>query len=277
MTPPVPHTWHTDEADLRAYADGASPPVTGASVEAHLMVCADCRDKFAPLMPAAPLEEVWSTIRERVEAPRPGAVEKVLGWLGMSPDSARLLAAVPAFGGAWLLGLLVVTVFACTAAVFSETFGLAMFLLIAPLVPVAGVAAAFGGDADPCHELVTVTPHSALRLLLLRTVGVLVTSTPAVVLVGLALPGSAWLGVSWLAPAAAGATLCLALAPLFGSTTAAAAIGASWSVAVVSTTRLHEPLAVVEPAMQLIFFAIAVVAVIHLLRSHSFDQLGRQP
>ena len=43
-----------------------------------------------------------------------------------------------------------------------------------------------------------------MRLLLLRTAGVLATSLPLTVLVGLALPGPAWLGVAWLTPAAAG-------------------------------------------------------------------------
>ena len=36
---------------------------------------------------------------------------------------------------------------------FGEDGGLALFLLVAPLAPVAGVAASFGGDADPAHEL----------------------------------------------------------------------------------------------------------------------------
>ena len=86
-----------------------------------------------------------------------------------------------------------------------------------------------------------MTPYSATRLLLLRTGGVLATSIPVMVLVGLAMPGPAWLGVAWLTPAAAGVVLTLLLAPLFGSTPTAATLGACWSLAVVSAARVSDP------------------------------------
>ena len=91
----------------------------------------------------------------------------------MSKETSRLLVAVPAFGDAWLVGMVAVTVFSGFAATFSDRYGLAVFLLVAPLAPVAGVSASYGRDADPSYELVTVAPYSALRLLLLRTAGVL--------------------------------------------------------------------------------------------------------
>ena len=165
-----------------------------------------------------PVDRAWAAIRAHVEAPRRSVAERLVGWFGVSAESARLLAAVPAFRGAWLLGLLTVTLFAGIAALFAGEYGLSLFLIVAPLAPVAGVAASFGGDADPSHELVTVTPYSATRMLLLRTGGVLATSIPVMVLVGLAMPGPAWLGVAWLTPAAAGVILTLLLAPVFGST-----------------------------------------------------------
>lgn len=277
MTRPAPNTWHVDQATLRAYADGRALPWSGASVEAHLLVCAGCRERFGPLMPAEPIERAWNSIRATVESPRRSAGERLLGWLGMSAESARLLAAVPAFRGAWLGGLLLVALFAGVAAVFAGERGLATFLLIAPLAPVAGVAASFGGDADPSHELVTVTPHSSLRLLLLRTAGVLATSVPVTLLAGLALPGPAWLGVAWLTPAMAGVTITLALAPVVGATPAATTVGVAWSVAVLSATRIRDPLVVVGPAAQTVLTVLALAAVAALvLRYHSFDHLGRQ-
>lgn len=272
-----PHTWHTDEVALQRYADGTALAVPGASVEAHLMVCSGCRERLGSLMPAEPLDEVWNAIRADVEAPGRSVLERWLGRLGISGESARLLAAVPAFRGAWLLGMLGITMFVGAAASLSEVLGLSLFLLIAPLAPVAGVAASFGGDADPSHELVTVTPYSTMRLLLLRSAGVMVTSVPAAILVGLALPGEGWLAAAWLAPAAAGVTLTLALAPTLGSTAAAATVGGAWSVVVVSAVRAHEPLALVEPATQLVLAALAAAAAMSVvLRYRSFDQLGRQ-
>ncbi|MGH3506730.1 MAG: zf-HC2 domain-containing protein [Nocardioidaceae bacterium] len=271
------HIWHADEALLRAYVDGRAGPVSAASVEAHLLECAACRASFGPLMAAEPLARAWDGIRAAVEAPRGTALARLLGRLGMSEESIRLLIAVPAFRGAWLLGMLVVTLLAGVAALFSGERGLAMFLLVAPLAPVAGVAASFGGDADPAHELVTVTPHSAFHLLLLRTAGVLVTSIPATVFIGLALPGPAWLGVAWLTPAIAGVLVTLALAPSIGSTPAAATFCAFWTVAVALSARVHNPLEVVEPAMQLALGALALVAAATvIIRYQSYDHLGRQ-
>jgi hypothetical protein len=228
-------------------------------------------------MPHEVVDRAWSAIRAHVETPRRSLPERLINRLGISTETARLLVAVPAFRGAWLLGLFLVTLFAGLAALFTGKYGLVLFLIVAPLAPVAGVAASFGGDADPCHELVTVTPHPAVRMLMLRTAGVLVTSLPITVLAGLALPGPAWLGVAWLTPAAAGVALTLLLTPLFGSTVTATTLGAFWSVGVVTAARVSDPVEAVEPAMQLIFSLLTLVAVTALvLRQPSFDHLGRQ-
>ena len=277
MSLSTPSAWHLDEATLRAYADGHPLSVAGPSVEAHLVECPDCRVRLGDVMSHEPVDRAWAAIRAHVETPRRSLAERLVGWFGVSAESARLLAAVPAFRGAWLLGVLTVSLFAGIAALFAGDSGLTLFLIVAPLAPVAGVAASFGGDADPAHELVTVTPYSATRLLLLRTGGVLATSTPVMVLVGLLMPGPAWLGVAWLTPAAAGVVLTLLLTPLFGSTPTAATLGAIWSLAVVSANRVSDPATVVEPAMQLVMGALALVALaVLVLRQSSFEHLGRQ-
>ena len=271
-------TWHLDTSVLESYAAGRSTPVGGASVEAHLMECRECGALLRELMPHEPLDRAWAAIRTHVEAPRAGLVERVLASLGLSSESARLLAAVPAFRGAWLLGVFTVLVFAGVAAVLAEDTGLTLFLVVAPLIPVAGVAASFGGDADPAHELVTVTPYSSLRLLLLRTGGVLASSVPVTVLLGLVLPGPAWLGLAWLTPAVAGIALTLAVSPHFDTTTTAAVLGGVWSFAVLAAHHLGDPMAVVEPLMQLVLAAVALLALaVVVLRSPSLDLLGRNP
>ena len=270
-------TWHLDEATLRAYVDGHPLSVVGASVEAHLVDCPTCREHLGELMPHEPVDRAWTAIRAHVEAPRRHAAERVITWCGVRAESARLLVAVPAFRGSWLLGMLEVTLFAGVAAVFGGDYGLTLFLIVAPLAPVAGVAASFGGDADPCHELVTVTPYSAVRLLMLRTAGVLATSLPLTVLARLALPGPAWLGVAWLTPAAAVVAQTLLLSPLVGSTITTTTLGACWSLAVVSAARLSDPVEVVEPVMQLVFVTLTLVAVAALVLRHpTFEHLGRQ-
>lgn len=271
-------TWHLDTSVLESYATGRSTPVGGASVEAHLMECRECGAVLRELMPREPLDRAWRAIRAHVEEPRAGLVERLLASLGMSSQSARLLTAVPAFRGAWLLGVFTVLVFAGAAALLAEDTGLTLFLIVAPLIPVAGVAASFGGDADPAHELMTVTPYSSLRLLLLRTAGVLATSVPVTVLLGLALPGPAWLAVAWLTPAVAGVALTLALSPSFDTYTTAAVIGVVWSAAVLAAYRIGDPVEAVEPLMQLVLAAVALLALaVLVLRSPSNDLLGRNP
>jgi hypothetical protein len=268
---------HTDLAVLRAYADGSASPVAAASLEEHLMVCAACRAAFAPMVPAPPLAETWARIRAGMEAPRPSVAERLATWLGLHPDTARVLCAVPAFRGAWLLGMVVVTLFALMSAKAAEEFGLAVFFMVAPLAPVAGVAACFGGDADPCFELVTVTPYSSFRLLLLRTAGVLAGAVPAAALVGYLLPGPAWLAVAWLTPAVAAVCLTLVLAPLVGVTPAGVIVAVPWTAAVLMAAIARQPLSVVEPAAQVVLAAVAVTAVVFLLLRHqSLDHLGRR-
>jgi hypothetical protein len=147
-----------------------------------------------------------------------------------------------------------------------------MFLLVAPLAPVAGVAAAFGGDADPSHEIVVTAPYSAGRLLLMRTAAVLATCTPIAMLVGLTLPGPAWLTVAWLSPAAAGIAVTLALAPAVGLTSSATAVGVVWSVLSLAVSRAQDPLALVGPAGQLACLCLAVLSLgVILSKSPSLD------
>ena len=124
-------TWHVDVSVLESYAAGRSTPVGGASVEAHLMECAECGSVLRELIPREPLDRAWRKIRAHVEEPRAGIVERLLAAIGLSSDSARLLAAVPAFRGAWLLGMFTVLVFAGGAALFADDNGLTLFLVVA--------------------------------------------------------------------------------------------------------------------------------------------------
>ncbi len=277
MTATPARPWHCDDEALAAFAAGTVDPISGASVETHLMTCAQCRATVNQLFPRQLLDEVWEDIREHVEAPALGPVERLLTWLGMPEATARLLVSVPAMQGAWFVGLVAVTCFAVLATMFDSDYGLRLFLVIAPLAPLAGVAASFGGDADPAHELVSVTPYPPVRLLMVRTAGVLGTSAPLAVLAGLALPGSNWLAFAWLAPAAAAVTLTLAIGPWVGHTVTATTLAAAWSLAVAAAARMNEPLVLVGPAVQTACLALAVLgAAVIALRYRTLDTIWRQ-
>jgi hypothetical protein len=269
--------WHAGDAALSEFSDGTVGPVMGASVERHLMQCARCRMRLTAITPAEPLREVWLAIRERIEPDEASVIERLLRRLGLSHESGRLLAAVPALRGAWVLGMSAALLFSGVAAVFGGDLGLSLFVLVAPLAPVAGVAAAYGGDADPAHEIVTTAPYSAGRLLCLRTAGVLVSAVPAAVLAGLVLPGPPWLALAWLGPAAAGIAIALLAAPYAGMTVASGAIAICWTLAVGGAVRHREPLILLEPAMQAVFYSLTAAGIaVLLIRVRTLDLPGRQ-
>lgn len=269
--------WHADEAALRGLADGTAGPVLAASLESHLMRCETCRAQVNALAFTDSLETVWAGIRERVEEPRPSVVERLLARAGLSRESARLLAAVPAMRGSWLLGVSVAVLFAWVAAGLADDLGIGLFLLVAPLAPVAGVAAGFGGDAEPAHEIVVTTPYSAGRLLLLRTAAVLATCAPVAMLVGLVLPGPAWLAVAWLTPAAAAVAVTLLLAPLTGLTQAAVGAATTWALVTFAATHASEPLALVGQSSQVACLALVLVSVLGIVsQRHTYDLPRRQ-
>jgi hypothetical protein len=269
--------WHAGDAALEEFSDGTIGPVMGASVETHLMQCAECRARLTAITPPGPLDEVWLAIRETIEPDAPSLIERLLVRGSLSAESGRLLAAVPALRGSWVLGMSAALLFSTVAASFGGSLGLGLFVLVAPLAPVVGVAAAYGGDADPSHAIVTTTPYSAGRLLCLRTAAVLVSTVPAAVLAGLVLPGPSWLAVAWLGPAAAGIAMALLATPYVGISAASGTIAAGWAVAVATATRLREPLVLLEPVMQIVCYALTAAGIaVLLVRLRTLDLPRRQ-
>lgn len=213
--------WHLDPEAVRRYAQGSAPLDLAASAEAHLMKCAACRDSISAYLDTRRAAAIWHEVADRVDAPRRSVPERMLVRLGAGEATARLVAATPTLRGPWLLAVAAVLALAAWAAQVDERF-LRMFLVIAPLGPLAGVAVAFAGGLDPTREIGLATPFSGLRLLLIRTTAVLTVTVPIVAAAGLALPGSHWLAAAWLLPTA-GLT-CAALA-LTGRLTPVAAVG----------------------------------------------------
>ncbi len=95
-------TWHADAALLAHYAADELDDARAYSVEAHLMACETCRTALGPAVSAARLDAMWAEVAERVDAPRPGIVERSLVWLGVKEHAARLLAATPSLRLSWL-------------------------------------------------------------------------------------------------------------------------------------------------------------------------------
>lgn len=219
--------WHLDPDLAGRYAGGGLGSVLTASVEQHLMACAACRCLLSPHVDPGRLDDVWSDILERVEQPPTTFVERVLSSLGMADATARLVAATPSLRGAWVGGMTLVLGLALVAA-YTAPHGVAVYLALAPLLPVAGVAMAFGPAVDPAHEMAAATPYSQLRLLALRTSFVVTTTLVPATVGGLLLPGTPLLAVAWLLPALALTVGTVALSTRVGPQRAAAGLTVVW-------------------------------------------------
>jgi hypothetical protein len=239
--------WHVPADLLDSWVAGDAGPTVAASVEQHLTVCAACR--AAVVAPAAAedgldLDRVWSGIADRVEPPPTPVVGRVMRRLGMRPSDALLLGATSAFTASWIAATATVVALTFLMAVVRPSEALALYLLLAPLVPVAGVAAAYGEEVDPTHELGVASPYPQLRLLLLRTAAVLLVCVPVTVLVGMVLEPW-WVAMAWLLPGLALVAVLLVATTWWPTGAAAGTVGVLWAVVAVTAYRLDEVLVLV--------------------------------
>lgn len=265
-------TWHADRALLSDYVNGATDYILSASIESHLMSCQSCRSLVATAVDPPRVDAVFADVIDRIDAPRCGVVERVLGWLGVPPDTARLLVATPLMRASWLASVLAVLAFA-TVAAHAETRGLLVFLTIAPLAPVAGVATAFGPLSDPAHEIASAAPYPAFRLLLIRALAVLMTTAAGAAAVSPLLPSGhsgAW---AWLLPALALTGLTLAAGVWVDPARAAGVIAGAWIVAVFGLHVQH--VLVFGEAGQFVSLLIAVASATEIYRNRDRINLAR--
>ena len=240
-------TWHASDATLREWVDGTAGALASASVEQHVEHCATCRATVADLVPAATIEPGWEPILAAVELPQPSLLERGLDRLGVRPSDTLVISTAPVLRTAWVAALIAMLSFALLASLAGGDGALVLFLAIAPLIPVAGVAIAYGPAADPSYETVLVTPYPMIRLVLLRTIAVLVTSVPLTIGAGLLLPVSSGTAVAWLLPAAGFIAAVLTASAWVDPEHAAVTIALGWVAAVAWATRTGDPLAVLGP------------------------------
>lgn len=268
------HTWHTDEDLLGAYLAGCLDALQGASVEQHLVACADCRTRVGPLVDTPDLALAWAGVQAAVERPAQPLFIRLARRLGLSEPTSVLLTASASLRTAWLSSSLVALGFAFLAAQLSDG-KIWPFLLVAPLVPVIGVAASYGPSTDPLETLIVTSPYGRTRLILVRALAVLTTCLPVSLLLSLMLPGPLWIAAAWLGPALAMIPVLLAVASFVGPRAAAGVLALSWSAVVLASTRRLPATWPVEPDRQLVFLALAAAAVAVLaLRSRRTRQIG---
>jgi hypothetical protein len=159
--------------------------------------------------------------------------------------------------------------FAAVAADASPR-GLAVFLTLAPMLPVAGVAATYGRLADPAYELAVASPYSLLRLLLVRSVAVVGTTIAVTAVGGLALTDAGLTAAAWLLPALGLTVTTLALSGRFPPVWVSAAVVTSWLGAVLIARQVTgDRLAAFGPVGQLVAVAVVGVAVVALVQQRT--------
>jgi len=266
-------TWHLSAHTLRSYLAGAVVETAAWSVEAHLTECERCRALLAGLDTVDEarrqrLDHGWARLAAAL--PPQGAVRAGTRWR----EARMLLAGGPAARWAWLMACATVLVLAAALGAV-DTNRIPWLGVIAPLVPVLGVAASYGSRLDAAYEVIAATPAGGLRLLLVRTASVLAATIPLALLAGYVSGyGSP---APWLLACLALVLATMALGTAIGIERAAAVLTAGWVVAVSSTLldpSWRRPPVLTSDAMPWMLAVAAVAAMVIAIRRESFNQLS---
>ena len=263
---------------VAGYSRGALGTIATWSLEAHLPGCAACRSVLAATVDQSRLDRNRSVVLATLGLPVAGPAERVATRWGVPPHLWRLLSVTPSLRRSWLTGVAVVLVTAVGAArvatlAVGRPAGLLPFLILAPLLPLAGVAAAFYPGLDPAADLAIAAPISSLWLFCVRSVAVIAAALAPVMLAAWALPGGTWLPLLVVLPALAVSVAALALATLTGPRRAAIGAAAGWVAAVVSAGLAEgSPVVAYSHAAQAAaLFVIIGACVLLALRRNAFE------
>lgn len=226
-----------------------------------------------PNVDPARLERNWTAVCAHLDAPRPSLLERLLTKAGLPSRFVRVAIATPSLRRAWFVAVVVVSVVGLIATQDGQRSDLLTLLVVAPLVPVLGVALGFGPESDPAHEVSLSTPMRGLELVLTRASTVLVGSGVVLAAVTMLQPQRSAIAFAWIVPSLALTASSLALMTWFSPRRATAVVGGGWLFAmVVVRNGSSDPLAAFSPAGQAALFAIGSVAAgLVALRRDRFD------
>ncbi len=207
------------------------------AVEAHLEACRVCRERLAVAVAvqapgvAALVGSVWAGLEPRLGAPvsrrryrsvwlSSWLAPAMVPWLGMVVSVALLALLLDLVGGGYGFG----------------SGRVSLVLLLAPVLPVLGVAASWSQGLDPAYELTASVPRAGLQLVLRRTASVLAVVVPALLVGGWATGVPGVTAAQWLLPCLAFTSTTLALGGVVGVTRAAVAVVVVWAGVVVTPT-----------------------------------------
>ncbi|TWP43520.1 zf-HC2 domain-containing protein [Lentzea tibetensis] len=247
---------HATQELLERYVEGDGRLAADVvwALEAHLETCRGCRDRIGVAVRgrAGGADALLAQVRLRLDDEP-------------APASGRWRAArwAPPTLAPWLVMTVTVLFIAVALDVLAGSHRPPHLLLLAPVTPLASVAAAWSQGRDPAFELTAATPRAGLELMLRRTLVVLAVVMPVLTVGGLVAGASP---VRWLVPCLAFTASTLALGSVFGLTRAALGLGLVWTAAVVAPTLVTRELPVAfEPASTPVWAAAVVVGVAVLM------------
>lgn len=265
-------TWHLSADSLRTYLAGTVTDVDAWSAESHLTECERCRVLLAEASSADEeqrerLDGRWAALQAEL-APQ-GDVRAGSRWR----EAWLLVASGPSARWAWLAASAVVLVLAAALGMAGPD---PLLGVVAPLVPVLGVAASYGSRLDGPSEIIASTPSGGLRLVLIRSAAVLAVTTPLALVAG-AVTGYGSPG-PWLAACLALTLATLALGTAVGIERAAAVLAVTWTVAVGgSYLDATWPALLTADAVPWLLAVAAAAAVVVTVRRESFGRFALQP
>jgi hypothetical protein len=180
------------------------------------------------IVPSSALDATWDEIVTTISLQRTGWLERTLRRFGVAEPLARLVGVTPSLQRPWLAGVMVTVLLAMLVSHLAAGGNAALFMIVAPLLPVAGVAVAFGPGVDPTYELLVAAPVRNFDVLVARAVAVLATTVPITAVASAALPVAGWEAVAWLLPALALTALTVAVGSWVVPWKAAVLLGGLW-------------------------------------------------
>ncbi|WIY05719.1 zf-HC2 domain-containing protein [Amycolatopsis mongoliensis] len=268
---------HASDELIAEYVAGYGLPADRLwGLEAHLETCRACRARLADVAPVQPVVDlVWNRLGVEIELSgvpfhgqpvRPRArYRSRRRWLDTWVTPVML---------PWLGMIVLVTLLAALLDHFGESvLKVTAVQLLAPVLPVLGVAASWARGLDPAYEVVVATPRAGLYLIARRTLAVLLVVLPVLGVAGW-LTGTAL--ALWLLPSLAFTTGTLALGGLIGVTRAAYVLIAVWVAGLLlPTVAAHEQTFALStgalPVWAVIFALTSVVVALH---KGAFTRLG---
>lgn len=265
-------SWHIDHDTARRYESKEISRPGAASVEGHLTSCGECRSLLT--VDDRWLDESWSAIADRVQ-PGTNLMELVLRRIGVPQIPARLVALSPAMRVSFVFALLLVIGFAVVASGANpagRTYQI--FLIAAPVVPVLGVAFAYGRLVDPAHEMTMVSPIDSFYVLMIRAATVVAIALVGALVAWPLVPAPDSVGVwAWLLPAFTLTLATLALASRLEMWLAAALVTGGWLLVMpLALSREIEAFGSKAQAIHLMIAAGAAALIV--MRRNQYDRQG---